>query len=133
MTKRECYFQVALARLQRQDHINRDLETKAARSLSGAVAILGAAYVVLRLPAGLLHPLACRADPRRPVRHRRRLSLRHRDRHRRHARPRRLGSAHQPGPRLHLGPDRYLSSTGGGGTTAAGTAVLSTAGNDVYQ
>ena len=64
MTKREsATFQVALARLQRQDHINRDLETKAARSLSGAVAILGAAYVVLRLPAGLPHPLASPAVP----------------------------------------------------------------------
>ena len=63
MNKTECYFQFALARLQRQDHINRDLETKAARSLSGAVAILGAAYVALRFPAGLPHPLASPAVP----------------------------------------------------------------------
>ena len=43
MRSTECYFQVALSRLQRQDEMNRDLESKAGRSIAGATAIMGAA------------------------------------------------------------------------------------------
>ena len=45
----ECYFQVALSHLQRQDQMNRDLESKAARSITGATALMGLATAIPRI------------------------------------------------------------------------------------